>query len=187
MVTKKQKVENNLLYLEEQVNKFLKHEYKIKYKIEVYGNKKIEKKGYFTRVVFSKGKPVGIDVAYSLLDKGKEKILKETLREAVRVALWYKKIPYTDGSKEFEMELKKKGLPRYGTVSHKGKELHTYGCSKCKKIYLLKDKKLPDKKNPALQNIVTPCCEERFAYEGKIFYNNEKLQRLARQLKNRGD
>jgi len=182
MATKREKIENNLMYLEEQVEKFLRHEYRIKYRVNVYGNKSLDKKGLFTQIIIENGKPVGIDVNYKLLTSGKERLLKETLREAVRIALWYMRRPYKDGSKEFEMELKRKGLPSYGGVSHKGKELHTYGCPECKRIYMLKERKLPKGKNPALQNIVTPCCEVRFSYEGKIFYNNEKLQKLARHL-----
>lgn len=182
MATKQEKVENNLIYLEEQVKNFLKYEYRIKYRIHVYGNKALEKEGYNAKTLFKRGKPVGIDVDYNLLLKGKETILKETLREAVRIALWHMKKPYKDGSKEYEVELKRRGLPSYGTVSHKGKELHTYICSECKKIYMLKDKKLPKGKDPAVQNIYTPCCNVRFSYEGKVFYNNKKLQRLANQM-----
>ena len=177
------KIENNLMYLQEQVEKFLKYEYRINYKIDVFGNKKIEKEGYLTRTIFSRGKPVGIDVAYSLLLKGKETMLKEVLREAVRVALWHMRKPYGDGSGEFAKELKRKGLKYYGTVSHVGKELHTYVCSSCKKIYMLKERKLPNSKDPAIREIYTPCCEVRFAYEGKVFYNNEKLQKMARRVR----
>lgn len=184
---KQDKVENNILYLEEQARRFLRHEYRINYKVEIHGHKKIESEGYYSRTIFERGKPIGIDVSYNVLaSSGKETILKVTLREVVRIALWHMRKPYHDGSKEYEVELHKKGLPRYGTESHTGKELHTYTCSKCDRIYFLKDKKLPKSKDPTLQEVRSSCCGERFMYKGKVNYSNEKLQRIARGLKKGG-
>src|SRR5699024_12768427 len=96
MSTKREKIENNLMYLEDQVKKFLKHEYRIKYKVPVYGNKSLDKQGYNAKTIFVRGKPVGIDIDYKILLKGKETILKETLREAVRIALWHMKKPRSE-------------------------------------------------------------------------------------------
>lgn len=186
-ISKRSKVENNIIYLEEQVERFLKHEYRIRYKVNVYGHKKIEREGYYARTIFEKGKPVGIDVSFQMLSKsGKETLLKVVLREAVRIALWNMRKPYRDGSKEYEIELRRKGLPSYGTVAHTGKELHTYSCSKCNRIYFLKERKLPKSKDPTIQEVHTACCKVRFMYKGKVKYTNKKLQRIVGELKRGG-
>lgn len=180
-MTKQEKVEKNIRYAREQAERFLKYEYKIKYPIEVSGHKRIEKEGLYSRLLVKDGKPYGIDISYDLLVKGnREKLLFATLREAVKVALWYKRLPYGEGTAEYENELKKYGLPSYGGLPHTGKDLHTYGCSECKKIYFLKEKMLPKSKDVTLQNVFTKCCKARFEYVGKIHYTNKQLQAVAR-------
>lgn len=182
-MTQLKRVEKNIIYAMEQAERFLKYEYGIKYNIEVYGHKKIEKQGKLSRLEMKNGKPYAIDIAYSILKSGnREKILYAVLREAVKIANWYRRLPYKDGDLEYEQELKKYGLPSYGKVSQTGKELHTYQCEQCKKIYFLRVKKLPKSKDVSEQNVRTNCCKARFEYAGKIMYTNQQLQQIQRKV-----
>lgn len=186
-MTKQAKAEKNIKYAREQIERFLWHEYRIKYPIEVYGHKRIEGEGFFSKLEFKDGKPSAIDISYNLLIGSKrERILLTSLREAVKIALWYRRKPYGEGDKEYETELKKYGLPRYGGLSQTGKELHTYSCSSCEKVFFLREKKLPKSKDVSEQNIYTSCCKAKFQYAGKIHYTNKQLQVVMQQRSKRG-
>lgn len=182
-MSKRKKVENNLIYANEQVNRFIRYQYGIKYSIEVVGHKRLEKKGLYSTTVFSKGKPVEIILSYHLLIKSREKVLEAAIREAIKVCLWYRRKPYTETSKEYITELRRFNLPIYGNVNQTGKELHTYQCGSCKKIYMLRERKLSRTQDPSQRNILTPCCEEKFEYAGKILYTNKQLNNFISQSK----
>lgn len=178
------KVENNIKYVREQIERFMKYEYGVTYQIEVYGNRRIEREGYFSRVEFIQGRPVAIDISYQLLNKGsREQILKAGLREAIKVVFWYKRIPYTETSDRYNQELLRYKLPVYGSQRQTGQYKHVYGCVKCKKIYVMRDRELPEKRDITTKNILTKCCKEKFEYQGRIFYKGEGLFKIERYLK----
>lgn len=178
------KVENNIRYVREQIERFMKYEYGVIYKIEVYGNKGIQREGYYSRVEFKRGRPVAIDISYQLLNKGtREDILKAGLREALKVVMWYKRVPYTETSEQYNRELLKYNLPLYGDQRQTGQYKHVYGCEKCKKVYVMRDRVLPESRDITKKNVLTKCCNERFEYQGKLFYKGEELFKIERYLR----
>lgn len=181
-MTKQDKVLRNLKYAREQAERFLKYEYRIQYPFEVLGDKQLEKSGYYSKLEFKNKKPEAIILSYQLLLEGKkDKILLTVLREAIKIALWYQRKPYEENSEMYIHELNKYKLPVYGELAQTGKDLHTYACGNCEKIYFLRDKKLPKSKDVTLQNVRTSCCKERFIYKGKIHYSNKQLQTIAQR------
>lgn len=178
------KVETNIKYAREQIERFMKFQYGVAYRIEVYGNKTIEKEGYFSRIEFKGGKPVAIDISYQLMARGKkEDILKAALREALKVVFWYRRKPYGETSSEYITELRRYNFPVYGKERQTGKDLHTYGCSACKRIYVLRERKLPQTKDITQHNLITKCCGKPFEYVGKVYYKGVDLYRISVQLK----
>lgn len=187
MSRKLRRVENNIKYIRQQIHLFLKYEYRVDYKIEVYGNKGIEREGYYSRTEFRRGRPVAIDIAYSILEKGnRENILKAGLREAIKVALWYKRVPYKETSKEYIREIMRHGLPVYGKERQVGKKLHAYGCEKCKGIYILRERKLPKSKDVTQGKYKTRCCEVGFIYMGEKHYSGEELYKISYRMGGEG-
>lgn len=181
------RVEQNIKYIREQINRFMRYEYGVKYEIDVYGHKGLEREGYFSRVEFKGGRPVAIDISYGVLAKGnRDFILKTGLREAIKVVLWYRRIPYGENQEEYKRELIKYKLPVYGLERQTGKYMHAYGCSKCKSIYVLQDRKLPVKKDITKKNFITKCCSAKFEYMDKEYYGGEDLYRIRRGMRERG-
>lgn len=180
-MTKREKVEKNLLYIKEQMKLFIWENFKDKPVIIIYANKELTKKRKYGKTTFGKSvhEPIEVDIEYTLLVNGKkQKMLETAFREALRIGLMRSKRPYQDGNPRFENELRKHNLPSYGGVAEMGAELHVYECSGCKKVWALKEKKLPKSKDPEHLGYVTECCKTPFRYGGKKNYDNDTLQRV---------
>ena len=183
---KREQVDKNLRYIQEQMRLFLWENFKDKPLLKVYANKELTKQRRYAKTTFghSVHNPIEVDVEYTLLVSGKKQLLLETaFREAVRIGCKRSKRPYQDGNLNFENELKKHRLPTYGGVAEMGAELHRYECSGCRKVWALKEKKLPKSKDPEQLGYVTECCGKPFKYNGKKFYDNETLQKIKRASK----
>lgn len=184
MATKRQRAEKNITYCRVQMERFLEKYYKLKFRGEVFGNKRLFKENRLAKTTFKERGFFEIDVDYQLLMGGnKEKLLHAVLREAVRVVMWYQGKSTKDGSVEYDAELRKFGLPVYGGLSETGLKLHTYTCSGCGKVWSLQQRKLPASKDPSVLNMVTGCCRENFEYTGQIEYTNSELQKIRELLK----
>lgn len=177
--------QKRLQYIRVQFERFLWKYYKLKdMNIKFYLKKKLQKQYLYSRAIFPEEhnleELIEIEYDFDLVSKkGNKSLLPFAFREAVRVGMWANKRPFVNGVPEFEAELRKYGLPAFGSVAETGMELNTYGCQKCKRIYILKENKLPKSKDPSQQaDVKTGCCGEVFEYFGKKFYKNEDLQKI---------
>lgn len=189
MATQQQKVEKNLLFVREQLSRYLYKRFHIKVNYKLFGNKELKKERRFSKITFpiNKKEPIEVDIEYGTLVKGrKQELLDIAFRNAVRIGMWYTGRPYKDGHPEVEYELKKAGLKLYGLVPEMGMDLHTYQCSECKRIYLLQEKKLPRTKNPVELGYKTGCCKAPFEYTGVQYYDNETLQKIYKTINSTG-
>lgn len=192
MATKKERrqsqIQRKLTYIREQLERYLWKEFKVKHDIKVFLKKKLQNEYLYSRTLFPEvhapRTTIEVEYDYDLVDKkGNKSLLPFAFREAVRIGMWTHKRPFVNGQPEFEAELKRRGLPAFSSVAETGKELHAYGCLKCKRPYILQEKKLPKSKDPSQNDVRTGCCGELFEYFGKKHYNNETLQKIERMLK----
>lgn len=181
------KVEDNKVYVIEQMERFLWKNYKLTLQgIDVFIDRDTEFKRVMSKLEFNKNDVVeGIVLSYYLLEKSKTKILEHAFHECVHYALYMRGLPFKDGSPTFENELKKHGLEETSTggLTEGWADLHTYVCSKCKKIKFLKTDKIPKSKDPEYNGYLTGCCHAPFSYRGKIRYTNKKLQEMRAKIK----
>lgn len=187
--SKQQRVEKNLLYIREQLSRFLYKKYKLKLDYKLYGNKELKKERRYSKITFpsNKSDTVEIDVDYETVLKGnRQKLMDIAFRNAIRLGQWQTGKPYKEGHPVLDELMKKNGLKVYGQVCEMGMDLHTYQCSSCKKIYMLQVKKLPPSKNPVERGYVTNCCKQPFEYTGVNYYDNEELQKIYGHLNTRG-
>lgn len=186
MVSKREKLQNNLWYMREQLVRYLHSNYGIKTEFKFYGNKQLKKQGLYIKTTLpekDKWDPIEIDVCADLLMGGKKKLMLDTaFKEAVRIGQWFRELPYKDGHPEFEEELRLRGLTGYNATAETGLELHQYGCSACKKVYVLKKKKLSAAKCPETKGFKSMCCHEPIKYFGVKFFKSELLQRIKTQI-----
>lgn len=188
-LTKQQKIEKNLLYIRQQYERFLEkhfHYFKKDINVKFFGNKELVKEHIFSKSTFPDDKVFGqveIDVQYDTVVSGnKKKMLQIAFREAVRYAYWRQNKPYKDNHPEFEEKVNSYGLTDFGGVAQTGMEMHMYGCSKCRKMYILQPKKLPASKDPEQKGFLTVCCKAPFKYFGTKKFSNEKLQQIKNML-----
>lgn len=192
MVSKKEKMQNNLWYVREQLVRYLYAHYQIKTDFKFYANKQLKKKHKYIEVTLpdrakNKWGTIEVDVCYDLLTSGKRKLLLDSaFKEATRIGQWFREMPYEDGHPEFEEELRLRGLTGYNATAETGLELHQYGCSKCKKLYILKVKKLPKSRCPQEKKLHSLCCHAPIIYMQTKFYKSEILQKIKANL-NIGD
>lgn len=185
-----QKVEKNLLFIREQLSRYLYKKFKKKLEYKLYANKDLKKERRFSKITFPELKTdvVEIDVDYETVLKGrKQEMLDIAFRSAIRIGMWQTGRPYKDGHPEVVRELEKAGLKIYGLVPEMGMDLHTYQCSKCKRIYALQERKLPPTRNPVDLGYKTGCCKEPFEYTGINYYDNEKLQHILMLITKKGN
>lgn len=190
MATKQVKVDKNLLFIREQLSRYLYKRFKLKLNYKLYGNKELKKERRFSKITFPENKQdiIEIDIEYDTLFKGKkQELLDIAFRNSIRLGLWYTGRPYKDGHPEVESELLKVGLKTYGLVPEMGMDLHTYQCSECKKVYAMQVKKIPPSKNPVDKGFLTGCCKKEFEYAGLIFYDNNKLQTYLKIINKNSD
>lgn len=188
--TKQQRIEKNLLFIREQLSRYLYKHFKKKLEYKLYANKDLKKQRRFSKITFpeSKTELVEVDVEYETVVKGrKQELLDIAFRSAIRIGMWQTGRPYKDGHPEVVRELEKAGLKNYGFVPEMGMDLHTYQCSKCKRIYALQEKKLPPSRNPVDKGYKTGCCKEPFEYTGVQYYDNEKLQEILLLINKKGN
>lgn len=188
MATKRERAEKNITYCRLQIERFLQRNYKLTFRGNVYGNKTLYKEKKFAKTTFLPSGVAEVDVDYKLLMEGKkEKLLHASLREAVRVALWYNRKDYRDVSPIFQEECRKYGLPVYGNIAETGLELHTYSCAECGKIWALRQNRIPANRDPSQNPIYkTACCEANFQYDGRVPYTNEQLQQVQKGIGQQG-
>lgn len=184
MATRQEKIDNNRKYAWIQIENWLKVYYNKPIQVVVYEDKTIEKEFRYAKTVFKPNSPPEVYISTPLLQSGNKKnILFAACREAVRIGLIANGFNASDVSPEFRAELYKRGLPDYGGFPETGKFLHTYSCLKCKKVYALRTNKIPDSKSPCYNpKILTPCCEAMFHNAGKVFYKNDRLQEIGKEL-----
>lgn len=186
------KIQKKLHYIRTQVERFLWFKYKIKPELKFYVQKKLSKKYVYSTIKFPEQKllseTIELDYDYDfVLKKGNKALLPIAFRDAIRIAMWWTDRSYESGNPVYEAELRKHNIPSFGTVAETGKELHSYGCIKCKRVYMYKDAKLRKSQDPSQKNIKSGCCGELFEYFGVKFYNNETLQKIDYiQKKNKG-
>lgn len=193
MVTKKEKLQNNLWYMREQLVRYLHTNYNIKTEFKFYGNKELRKESRYIKTTFpDRGKDkwglIEVDVCYDLLMSGKRKLMLDTaFKEAARIGQWFREMPYQDGHPEFEEELRLRGLTGYNATAETGLELHQYGCPKCKQMFIMKLKKISPAKCPEAKGFKTQCCHEPIKYFGAKFFKTDALQKIKAQISIEGD
>lgn len=182
----RKKVDGNVNYIKTQIRLVLERYYRLKVEVKVFANKELKKEKRYSRTTFPKHEYGGVevDIEYGLIRNGKKQQLLETAyREAIRIAIWKTRRGYRNGSRDYEIELRKYGIKSYGTVPEMGMELHTYSCEGCSKVWLLQAKKLPRTRDPEQLGLRSKCCGGLVKYSGKVFYENEKLQRIHKNRK----
>lgn len=186
-MTKQEKVDENKIYAYEQMERFLwKHYRFVMDGLDVYVDRDSKYKRVMTELSFNdNGVCDGFVISYYLLQKSKVKILEQVFHECIHYALYRKGKPYQDGHPVFEAELKNHGLEETSTggVQEGWDDLHTYVCSKCKRLKFLKKDKIPKSKDPVYNGYLTSCCHAPFLYKGKIRYTNKKLQEIKGMIK----
>ncbi|MCY8636559.1 hypothetical protein MOD96_01920 [Bacillus sp. S17B2] len=182
MATKREKVQKNLEYMKVQIERFLKKNYRIQFRGKVFANKSLYKQHRYGVTTFKSGGECEVDIAYDVAsgsDKGF--MLQTVFREAVRIGCALNGKRYLDGEDDYEKELSKYGLVSYGGLPERGLDLHTYSCSECKKVWILKKNKLSATKDPEQTGVLTGCCRAGFKYEGKVYYSNKDLQKVKKR------
>lgn len=187
--TKANTVEDNKVYVIEQMERFLWKNYKLTLEgVDVYIDRDTEYKRVMSKLELNdKEELEGIVLSYYLLQKSKTKILEQAFHECIHYALFKKGLPFKDGNPYFENELKVHGIENTSTggLAEGWADLHTYTCSKCKKIKFLKVDRIPKSKCPEFNEYLTGCCHAPFKYRGKIRYSNKKLQEMRSKVKRR--
>lgn len=185
--TKADIVEENKIYVSEQMERFLWKNYKLTLEgVDVFIDRDTEYKRVMSKLEFNENNEFeGIVISYYLLQQSKTKILERAFHECIHYALYKKGLPFQDGSPYFENELKKHGLEYTSTggLTEGWADLHTYTCTKCKKIKFMKKDRIPKSKCPEFNEYLTGCCRSKFKYKGKIRYSNKKLQELRSKVK----
>lgn len=188
-MTKQQKVDDNKLYAYQQMERFLWKNYRyVMDGLDVYIDKDTKYKKVMTELSMNdNGVCDGFVLSYYLLQKSKPKILEYVFHECIHYALYRQGKAYLDGQPTFEAELVKYGLEHTSTggVQEGWADLHTYICSKCKKIKFLKQEKIPKSKDPVYNEYLTSCCHAPFLYKGNVRYTNKKLQEIKGKVKKR--
>ena len=188
MASKKEKIQNNLWFVRTQLVRYLHTHFGIQTDFKFYANKQLKKKHKYIEVTFpdrrtNKWGTIEVDVCYDLLAGGKKQLMLDcAFKEATRVGMWFRETPYQDGHPEFEQELKLRGLTGYNATAETGLELHQYGCSACKQLYILKAKKLSKSKCPEAKGLLSVCCHQPIVYMQTKFYKNEILQRIKQTM-----
>lgn len=187
MATTQEKVDDSIRYIWIQIENWLKNYYKAPIQVEVRSSRDIYKEGRLAKTVFDGTKIPKVYIDYNLLKKGnKKEILYAGCREAVRIGLAYNKYPFSDTDIEFRAELKRHKLPDYAGLSETGTGLYTYRCTKCKKIYMVRLRPMKHKEREYYcynEYVRTECCNMMIEDAGRIMYNNEELQEIARKFK----
>ena len=173
--------------MREQISRFMYAKYKVKLNYQLYANKQLHKKSRYSEITFpaDKNTPVEVDVEFDTVLKGnRQKLLDISFRCAVRMALWYSGYPFKEGHPKVLEEYSKYGLKDYKGMPEMGLDLHTYQCSECKKIWFLKEKKIPKSKDPVIRGYVTSCCRKPFEYNGLNHYDSDQLYKAFNALNN---
>lgn len=190
--TKEEQRQDKLTYMREQLERFVYKHYRHRPNIKVYMQKRMQTDKFrysqttFPEDIREKEGLIEVDFDYDMIrKKGRKFLLEIAFREAVRIGMWMENRPFVNGHPEFERELRRFGLPAFGNVAETGLDLHTYVCSGCQNVWILKMKKLPKSKDPVHKEYKTACCGTPFQYDGVKYYDNELLQRLQLELKKR--
>lgn len=182
--TKQQKVEENKIYVMEQMDRFLWKYYRLLLKdVDVYVDRDREFKRVMTKMEIDDNGKASIILSYYLLQMSRGKILEWAFHECVHYALYKKGFPYKDGEPYFEEELKKYDLPSTGGLAEGWVDLHVYICTGCKNPLFMKKDKIPKKNCPDFNNYLSGCCRAPIKYKGKMRYTNKKLKELTDKIK----
>lgn len=181
MVSRKdsQKVQKRLRFMREQISRFMHAKYRVSVEYNLYASKELGKYGKYSTLTLPKkygqgAIEVGID--YETLMRGSQQdLIEQARRNAIRIARWYTGYQFLESDELIQRDFEKYGVTLYGEVAEKGLVLHEYRCSACKRVWILKKKRLPKRKNPIEQNIHTICCRVEFEY-AENYYTNRQLQ-----------
>lgn len=191
-----ERIERNLDYCREQIERFLLKYYRVKFNGKLYGDKSLSTKYKYSDSSFDSNGFAKIFISTDILegsgDKNKGLQLMAIQREAIKYAFHLQRMDYGEDSIEFKAELHRHGLPMYNGLPETGLDLHTYVCQECKKIWAVKLKKLPVRLDPTVTKLNkktgkyvlqrTSCCKAPFEYLGVKHYSNAELNKLKYML-----
>lgn len=181
MVSRKdsQKVQKRLRFMREQITRFMQAKFRVTMDYHLYTSKDLGKYGKYSTLTlpekYGKGQiEVGIDYE-TLMTGSQQDLVEQARRNAIRMARWYLGYQFLESDELIQRDFEKYGVTMYGEVAEKGLVLHEYRCSHCKRVWILKKKRLPKRKNPIEQGLNTICCRVEFEYL-ENFYTNRQLQ-----------
>ena len=117
--------------------------------------------------------PKRIELAKFLIDYGTDSVIKDTLKhELVHYAFHLQGLPFNDGDKEFEEELRRLGI-RSSESDFVGMR-YLIKCKRCGHVGETDVKRV--KNNPEFY--ATKCCDAPLTYIGDVIYDGESRKEL---------
>ena len=122
---------------------------------------------------YDDNEPKRIELAKFLINYGTDSVIKDTLKhELVHYAFHVQGLPFDDGDKVFEDELRRLGIRSSGT-DLVGKR-YLIRCNKCGRIGETDVKRV--KNNPEF--FASKCCDASLTYVGDAIYDGESRKEL---------
>ena len=122
---------------------------------------------------YADNEPKRIELAKFLIDYGTDSIIKDTLKhELVHYAFHLQGLPFNDGDKEFEEELRRLGI-RSSESDFVGMR-YLIKCTRCGYVGETAVKRV--KNNPEFYE--SKCCDAPLTYIGNVIYDGESRKEL---------